>query len=660
MKEVLHAIKAGLLITENQRVSRDRDGSRWKEINMFFLSLLFLFCISLAGCGSDGSGGNSGDNPIVVNSLDDSAIPSKGTVTLRSAIEAAEPDQRITFAPSLNGGTINLAIIGSEHSILRGEVYNPDMSYAGFQERDYGESALYVRKNLTIDASSLSNGIAINWAGGDLNRARVLAVYGDLTMRNVKITSGFASSIAINGGSQPYTLARGGAVAVWGTATLDKCTLSGNRVSGDINGARDRGAFGGGIYGDRLVLTDCVISGNSAKGFGAAGGGVYSVGGVEASGSSALTRCTVSGNRVTAQHAYGGGVFSEGGGRGGANNIKLVNCTIAKNLVMDNPDITEVSMMQYYYRGGGFYMSNGQVTVKGCTIVENAVTGNLTTFKGKPNMGGGGMAATIGDAHVVEKMEIGHSIIAGNTINGDENDLYTGSLLYFNSLGYNLVGVIDFSQILVPVPVTPWWCLSRKGWPMVGDLDGVNLSEVISLASVRRHDSIMSVGTDEGESAVLWYLPAEAALDRIPNSDYRISYVRAQYTLTNGTDGDFLYDVLEKLRTEYGLGATFGQGLDYNVGNFVAERVTWPGLAENAGWIKFWRDLDAELGDTFGTVKLGDAFWGSFSSGPFGDNIVMDISHEDYVVKPLTNDQRGNVRPVASKGDIGAVEWSVN
>ena len=631
--------------------------SRWKGISLFCLSLLVLLCISLAGCG--GGGGSTEDNPIVVNSLEDTATPEKGTVTLRSAIEAAESNGRITFAFYLNGKTINLTVVGSEHTILKGELYNPDQTYAGYQERDYGASALYTRKNLTIDASSLSDGITINWAGGDSSRARVLAVYGNLTLRNVKITSGFASSVAIAGGAQPYTLARGGAVAVWGTARLERCTLSNNRVSGDENASRDRGAFGGAIYGDRLVLSDCVISGNSAIGYGAAGGGVYSVGGVEASGNSSLTRCAISGNRATAQHVYGGGVFSEGGGRGGAKNIELENCTIARNLVMDHPDITEAPS-GYYYRGGGFYMSNGVVTMIGCTIVENAVTGNPATFSGKPNMGGGGMAATIGNAHVVERMEIGHSIIAGNTINGVANDLYTGSLIYFNSHGYNLVGVIDFSQILVPVP--PWWCLSRKHWPMVGDLDGVNLSEVLSLASVRRHASILSVGTDEGELAVLWYLPAGAALDRIPNSSYSVRYVTAQYTLTSsGTDGGFLYDVLEKLRgPEYGLGATFGEGLDYNVGNFVAEGVTWPGLPANAGWIKFWRDLDVELGDTLGAVKLGDVFWGSFTSGPFGGNVVMAISHEDRAVNLLTNDQRENVRPVGGKGDIGAVEQSVD
>ncbi len=617
-----------------------------------------LVCALIVACGGGGGGGDApfpvnSNDAIVVGSLDDTASPPAGTVTFRSAFNSLASGGRITFAPSLNGKVINLTIVGSAHSILKGETYNPDQTYAGFQERDYGPSALYARKDITIDASSLPDGITISWAGGDSNRARVLAVYGNLTMRNVTITSGYASSAAIDGGSQPYTLARGGAVAVWGTAVLERCTLAGNRVSGDINASRDRGAFGGGIYGDRLVITDSIISGNSAIGYGAAGGGVYSVGGAEVSGTSSLTRCTISGNRTTAQHSYGGGVFSEGGGRGGAKSIDLRNCTIARNQVMDNPDIAEAPS-GYYYRGGGFYMSNGRFSMLSCTIVENSVSGNPATFSNKPNMGGGGIAATIGDAHVVERMQIGHSIIAGNTLNGVSSDVYTGSLLYFDSYGYNLIGAIDFSQILVPVP--PWWSLSRKHWPKAGDREGVAVADVLALGSVGRHGSILSMGTDAGEKVVLWYPPAGGALDQIPPTTYTVNSVLAQYSRTGGTDGAFLYAVLQKVRSDYGLGDAFGADLVYNVHDFVADPVTWPRVADNAGWIQFWRDLDTKLPGSLGAVKLGDNFWASFVPGPIGPDITMEISSETLSVAPLADDQRGIGRPAGAKGDIGAIE----
>ncbi len=86
------------------------------------------------------------------------------------------------------------------------------------------------------------------------------------------------------------------------------------------------------------------------------------------------------------------------------------------------------------------------------------------------NQIGGGIAATIGNAHAVEDMIIGHSIVVGNTvheINGAgpvgytigsvyQHDIFTGSVFDFRSMGYNRIGVIDFSQILVPVGEPGW------------------------------------------------------------------------------------------------------------------------------------------------------------------------------------------------------------
>lgn len=628
-------------------------------------ALLVLLMAALSACGGGGGGDGAGEGAVatattVVNSLEDTASPPAGTVTLRFALASAADGQAVTFDPSLDGGTITLTLVGSEHSILKGEVFNPDQSYAGYQERDYGRSALYARKNVVIDASSLPGGISISWGGGDSNRARVLAVYGNLTLRNITITNGYSSAVAIDGGTQPYTLARGGAVAVWGTATLERCTLGGNRVSGDLNGSRDRGAFGGGIYGDRLMLSDCVVSGNTAEGYGAAGGGVYSVGGNEAAGASSLTRCSVSGNRVTAQHAYGGGVFTEGGGRGGSKMIALANCTISRNLAEDHPGLDQAPS-GYYYRGGGLYMSNGWFALMNCTIAENAVSGHPAIFGGKPNMGGGGVAATIGDAHVVERMRVGHSIIAGNTITEigpaltRANDLYSGSLVYFDSLGYNRVGVIDFSQILVPVPPLQWWSLSRKHWPKAGDQDGLALSDLVRLDSVEFHSSIVSRGVNEGQKAVLWYPPAANVVDQAPAGSYTVSWTLAQYSRTSGTDGDFLLNLLEKVRTDYGLGAIFGQDLVYSVHDFIPEPVTWARLTENVGWIKFWRDLDTELGSTIGAAKLEDAFWESIGPGPFG-NVDIQINTVNTQVNLLGDDQRGMSRPAGGSADIGAIE----
>jgi len=620
--------------------------------------------------------GSTASSTIIVTSLADADPPPSGTMTLRAAIREINPGGTITFDRSLDGGTILLGIVGSDNSVLKGEIYDNTMKFAGYQFRNYGRSALYAAKDLTIDASALPGGITLEWTGGDSNRARVLAVYGNLTMKNVTVTSGYSSAESIAGGTQPYTLARGGGLAVWGTATLDHSTVSGNRCAGDNGASRDRGTYGGGIFARSLVMTNCVVSGNVVIGYGAAGGGIYSVGGADGPGThSSLSGCTVSGNRVTAQHAYGGGIFTLGGGPNYLMSLSLTNCTIARNMVEDHPDLPQ-SPSGYYYRGGGVYMGGGYLWVTSCTIAENEVRGHPATFGRtikKPNMGGGGIAATIGDAHTVEDMKVRHSIIVGNTvaaIGGSTvaDDLYTGSLLHFYSYGYNRIGKIDFSQILVPIP--PWWSLSRKHWPKVGDVDNVAASDVLDLSNVARHASIRSVGTDNGELAVLWYPPEGSALNSIPGDAYMVdNIVLAQYQTLSGTKDDFLFHVLDRLSTgEYGgiLGSTFGTtyratfesaygSLDNVLWQGPAS--TWPANDNNVPWINFWRGLDNAIGDKLGSAGLGDGFWGSFATGPLGDNVTMHVNTTQYGPVRLTgSDQLGHPRPNGPYGDIGAIE----
>ncbi|MBU4055476.1 MAG: hypothetical protein KKA41_14020, partial [Proteobacteria bacterium] len=252
----------------------------------YLFLLLGLMVLLILGC-SGGSDSTSSSLPdIVVNSLADLANPASGTVTLRSALASAQTGQTIVFDDSLDGETLELSIIGEDHSILKGEVMGMRIepsgwvSYlVGYLDRDYGKSALYARKNVSIDASDLPSGITLEWTGGDANPARVLAVYGDLTLINVSITGGRIKAEDISTGDpddQPWTLARGGAVAVWGRAFLTDCRLYNNHCSGDYDSSRDRGAYGGGIYADILAMKNCVVSGNSIIGAGAAGGGVYS------------------------------------------------------------------------------------------------------------------------------------------------------------------------------------------------------------------------------------------------------------------------------------------------------------------------------------------------------------------------------------------------
>ncbi len=473
--------------------------------------LVFLHAMLLAlslGCG----GSNS--LVLVVASLEDAMESTDGKLTLRKAIADVPDGGTIVFDASLNGGEIELTTVGQRHSLLRGEVFTmsgmpPKWAFEGYLERDYGRSALYAAKDLTIDASALPLGITLSWEGTE--PARVLAVLGDLTLKNLTIRGGRAENEAIEGGTQPFTLGRGGAVACWGKAVLHNCVMHDNHAVGDTIASRDRGAFGGAIYGDLLELYDCVISGNSVIGYGAAGGGVYSVGGTAGEGGSVIHRCSISGNCAMGQHTYGGGVYTDGGGPGNDRRLEIYDSTIACNEVNDAPDIAQSPQAQYYYRGGAVYMSNGSLTIFGCTIFGNEVHGWAAEFSGRPNMGGGGIAATIGDAHTVEQMRIGHSIIVGNSVGENDgasrdDDVFTGSLMNLASRGYNRIGILDFSRILVPVP--EWDSISRRHWPKTGDDSGFEADGVLNLAGIVRHPGIVSVGADEGSFAVLYCPPS--------------------------------------------------------------------------------------------------------------------------------------------------------
>ena len=625
--------------------------------------LLIWTCASLFLVGLFSGCWGGGPSTIVVNSLEDMSDPPEGTVTIRDAIARIKSGGKIIFDESLSGGTIDLNIIGKEHSILRGEVFWRGFRFDGYLERDFGASALYVNKNLTIDASDLPDGITLNWTGGEDNPARVLAVYGDLTMDNVNISSGVASAVALSSTTQPYTLARGAGVATWGVAHLNNCEISGNQAFGDTESGRDRAAYGGGIYGNVLILEDCVISGNLVRGYGAAGGGVNSIGGWDSTQNSRLTRCSVTGNRIEGQFAYGGGVYSDGGGRGNTEPITITSSTIARNLVMHHPDIPEPdpASAEFYYRGGGFYMSNGYLWLDGSTIAENVVNGYVATFHERPNVGGGGAAATIGLAHVAEDMQIQHSIIAGNIVNGEPGDLFTGSLIDFFSRGYNLIGDLNFDYIHVPVP---WWnyYLSRKHYPKEGDQDGVQVSDVLSLGSIQYHPTIQSVGVSPGQNTVLWYPPAGDALNAIPAAGYLVTYIKAGFNTSSpfGEGTGFLEGVLDEIEIRYGqdYSSVFGTQ-DLSVVTFHGPAGDWPDpddYPENIPWITFWRDLDAAIAASpgpLGTEKLADGFWGEPFDGDDGPNIHPSTT----IVSPVDTDQLGNARPAAgAMGDIGAIE----
>jgi hypothetical protein len=675
-------------------------------------TLLFVAIASAALLVACGSSGGS-DARLVVNSLLDDAAPPPGTVTLRSALAAAASGQPITFDASLDGGTVELSLVAEAHTVLKGEVMgmttDPEthvpLSYlVGYYERDYGASALYARKDVVIDAGSLPRGITIRC--GPTTAARVLAVYGDLTMEGVTVTGGrsLAEPIPETEWAQTATLARGAGVAVWGTARLTACTLHDNLCdkSADTGSSRDRGAFGAGIYADAVALTDCVVAGNVIRGSGASGAGVFTVGGVEASGSvSSLVSCSVTGNRITAGTGYGAGVYSDGGGIGNAKALSLMNCTVARNAI--EPSVPVPSWG--YWRGGAIYVSNGYLTLQGCTIVENEVSGLWRVDNlGKPSLAGG-VAATIGDAHAVEAMAVAQCLVAGNTVTRVDaaglplatwpEDVFTGSLLHFRSLGHNRIGVVNFDQILAPVGERSWQSLCRKHYPQAGDLEGEALADLVVLppAAADRSPTILSAGVGAGEPVPLRYRPKGTALDQVP-AETTIWELYAEYEVVSGAEDDFLECLLARIEDAYGLPGfasaftldfeTFLRTVDADAvapgrqaytspgGDpieslaataFFGPAQTWPRRFCNYPWIHFWHRLDAALETegvpTLGQELLGEDAWALlFSEGPVpGFHVVL---HLDWVsagsLPRLPEDQTGAPRPLDALGDIGAVE----
>jgi hypothetical protein len=677
-------------------------------------ALLALCLAALGACGGSDDSPPPPPPPIIVNSLQDTATPPSGTVTLRSALAAAASGQAIRFDRQLDGGTIALTIVADEHTLLKGEVMGirnepsgPVSYLVGYFDRDYGRSALVARKSVVIDASDLPNGITLAWTGGDTPGARVLAVEGDLTLVNVAITGGRSITSALNppygAYQQPWTLGRGGAVAVWGVARLSNCRLYGNRAQGDFEPSRDRGAYGGAVYADIVDMDHCVVAGNDVLGGGAAGGGVYSVGGAgNARTTSTIARSTISGNRIRGLFAYGGGLYSDGGSIGNSKTLRVTSSTIARNLVATPPGLPpSLLQAQGYWRGGGIYMSNGMLELLASTVAENETQGlPRTDSRGRRNLAGG-IAATVGDAHGVEHMIIAHSVVAGNAVQEVAgaryaHDIFTGSLMHFRSAGYNRFGTIDFSQMLVPIGEWGWQSLSRRHYPQPGDRDGVGAGDVLDLAGgVTRSASIVSVGIDAGQPAVLHYRPTGTALDEVPAVAYGVSETWAQYGVAPGGTDNFLQILLGRVERQYGLAgfaASFRadyeawlQSVDTDAAatgvqpyanpqgvpiltladtHFFGPAQTWPREASNQPLIEFWHRLDAALAaqaiPALGPQGLGDAAWRAlFSSGPLAENgsiaVAVDTRTRLTAQRPDV-DQLGQARPAGAPSDIGAIE----
>jgi len=334
------------------------------------------------------------------------SVANSGPGSLRDTVAAVPAGGTVSFAPILEGQTIELS-----------------------------GGRIILDKNLTLDASALdhltisASGTSqiLEVTGGDTVRLIHLQISdgeglngggiyneGDLTLENCVLSDngGNSGGAIYNAESGVIELIGcdllvntslvGGAIYNEGELTMSGCTLSENYSEDEAGAVFNAGSFtatesaitsntanffGGGISSTGLLsMTRCTVDGNFAadSGGGIAGGGAF-------------TSCTLSGNT-----SYGdGGAVVQGSGP-----LTLVNCTLADNYAI--------------YFGGGIE-SNGTAVVMSCTI-----HGNIASWEG------GGIA--LGED---AQLTLVNSIVAGNQASDLGPDI-RGPIE--NELGVNLVG----------------------------------------------------------------------------------------------------------------------------------------------------------------------------------------------------------------------------
>ncbi len=311
--------------------------------------------------------------PTVLNAND------SGPGSLRQAVLDAIPGATITFTDTLSGQTILLT-----------------------------SGQIVVNKNLSIDASSLANGIHIDAN----NTSRIFTVNRGITMALNSLTLANGHTVA------PYnTDGYGGGIFNSGTLTLNYCTLANNKVTGGLGdvagsfGLTGRVGYGGGVFNNgKLTANHCTLTGNTAKGgnggigsgFGNAGdGGWSSGGGIFNSGTLTVNQCTLVSNSAT-----GGGGGIGGGGIGGSG-------------------------------FGGGIANSGTLTVSQCTLANNGAT-----------VGAGGVGYGYGGGiYNGNSLNLKNSIVCGNSS-------WTGGANIWNTPGITVSGannLVDANALLAPL-----------------------------------------------------------------------------------------------------------------------------------------------------------------------------------------------------------------
>ncbi|MGI9242461.1 MAG: choice-of-anchor Q domain-containing protein [Verrucomicrobiales bacterium] len=381
-----------------------------------------------------------GETWTVNTRLDENDGIEVGGLSLREAIDAAEPYAEIGFDPGIfNAESATVVLVNG---------------------------ALGIDRSLTIDASSLLDGVTLDANGVSRVMSIRLNEADRVVLRALTFTGGVDEEGA---GLEVYR----------GMVAFDDCTISGNRAEdadggglfikdsvvsfSDCTVAENEADFdrGGGLYaiGSELTFEDCTISGNLA---GNGGAGIFVA---DAPGPISLSRChfdsniarqegggiavyranisleecVISGNASNT----GGGVYLHGDDSGSIDVMATLNlCRISDNsastgevvVIEEGGDLTS---LQAY--GGGVHAEYIRLEFVDCTLEDNAANGggglsilNLPddpfdstemtrcTFSGNSAMLGGGV---FGLDSVVTMQ---HLTVAGNTAQLDGGGMFFG------------------------------------------------------------------------------------------------------------------------------------------------------------------------------------------------------------------------------------------
>ena len=286
----------------------------------------------------------------VVNTLNDEFNLSNSTVSLREALYYAgstvggvKLPSTVTFDPDLAGGT---CVLSSSLGTLE------------------------VAKSVTIDASGLAGGFAVDGGGA----VRVFTLSGstsEIELKNITVQNGLAATVSSGG-----VLARGG--GIYSTAlslTLTDCVVTGNSARATITSlsAGNALAYGGGIYAaGALILSGTTVSNNAALATtyttsaayraDAYGGGIYAA-------DFTMTHSVVTGN--TAQ-AFSGQTYAVAKGGGIYGSGSVVNSLVVRNTAQAD-SLRQTSSSQIYAMAfGGGICQDTDLVITNSTVAKNS------------------------------------------------------------------------------------------------------------------------------------------------------------------------------------------------------------------------------------------------------------------------------------------------